>query len=96
MIYNSVRLTGNTPNLHYEAEPAKHLYSGNCGEAHKFSVWEKDFLSRRGKAIYRYCAFMGQDGDSQWKCTLPTNSKNISVRTRVNLRVKMYCRAAFF
>jgi len=29
MVYNSVRLTGKTPNLHYEAEPVKHLYSGN-------------------------------------------------------------------
>jgi hypothetical protein len=30
MIYNFVLLTGNTSNLHYEAEPVKHIYSGKC------------------------------------------------------------------
>jgi len=44
MIYNSVRLTGNIPNLYYEAEPVKHLYSGNCEKHIDSACEQKTFL----------------------------------------------------
>jgi hypothetical protein len=44
MIHNSARLTGNTPNLLYEDELVKHLYSGKCEKHINSECEQKIFL----------------------------------------------------